>query len=158
MVLEEQAEIPERVVVGPLYLAFIVMILLTVLRIFIGLVVLEWIVSSGWIFVFVFLFAKIAEKQSKGGPAVAQFRRGIAKVLVSVDGDELVVRTSKKYESYKPSRMEWKTARSFAVVEGETSFELVFPTPADATMFASRMKTNMPGLQEAPIPTSQGFS
>ncbi len=149
------AEIPERVSVGPLFLAFIVLMVLLVLEhFFIRLIIFEWIVSIGWVFSFVFLLAKIVEKQLKGGPAVAQFRRRMAKVWVSVDGDELVVRTSRRVEGYKPSRMEWKTLRSFAVVEGEISFELVFPSPADATMFASRIKMSMPGLQEVPMPTS----
>jgi hypothetical protein len=152
------AEIPEKVSVGPLFLAFIVMMFLIVAQILVKSIILKWAISIGWIFVFISLFAKIAEKQLKGGPAVAQFRRRMARVWVSVDGDELVVRTSKKVEGYKPSRIEWKTVRSFVVVEGETNFELVFSNPADATMFVSRIKTNAPGIQEVPLPMSLGPS
>jgi hypothetical protein len=152
------AEIPERVSVGPLFLAVIVMMFLIVAQIFVRSIILKWIFSIGWVFAFFFLFTKIFEKQLKGGPAVGQFRRRMVKVRVSVDGDELVVKTSGKVEGYKPSRIEWKTVRSFDVVEGETNFELVFPSPADATMFVSRIKTNAPGIQEVPLPTSFGPS
>ena len=85
------AEVPERVSVDPLFLAVIVMMFLIVAQIFVRSETLKWIFSIGWIFAFIFLFTKIFEKQLKGGPAVGQFRRRMAKVRVSVDGDELVV-------------------------------------------------------------------
>ena len=149
---EVAVQIPQRHLEGGLFLAFLALIPFFVLEIFIRLDILKWIITISFIFSYAYILAKLYETQMKAGPARAWFRRGLISAWVSVDGEDLVVRTLNKTEAYKPSNIDWTMPRAFTVKEREISFDLVFQSPDDATKFASRMRANMPSIMESTLP------
>lgn len=146
---EIPAGIRATVLVGPLFLAVIAVIALPVVLIFVRLIVLDWIYSLGYIILFYVVFSRIADKQSKAGPAIAWFRPRTVKAWISVDEDDLVVRTLGRKEGYTPTQIQWRDSRSLIVTEGTTSttFQLVFPSPNDAWK-ASMIKNSFPQVHE----------
>ena len=149
-------DIPETRAVGWLYVGLFGSIILYLIPNYLGDTIVSWTIAISLLFLQCFLFAKVWETWSKAGPAHAGFRRGITRATVDVDGEDLLVNPSKGVsgpQAYKPTRIEWKSPRSFTIAEKDTVFELVFSNPSEATSFASRMKASMRGLTEIPMPS-----
>ena len=144
---EVPVQIPQRHLEGLLFLAYVALFPFIALELFITIEILNWIITISWCFLFMYILAKIWDRQVKAGPARGWFRRGMIDAWVSVDGEELVVRRN-KVESYKPSLLVWKTTRSFSVKEKDTDFELVFQTPDGARSFASKLRASKPRIVE----------
>ena len=142
-------DIPETKPVGWLYVGLFSSIILYLIPDSLGDTIGSWTIAIILLFIQCFLSAKVYETWSKAGPAHAGFRRGITKAWVDIDGEDLLVRTSKgtgKIQAYKPTSLEWKTSRSFTVAEKDTVFELVFSNPTEATSFADRVKESIHGI------------
>ena len=142
-------DIPETKPLGWLYIGLFSSIILYLIPNHLGDTVVSWTIAIILLFIQCFLSAKVYETWSKAGPAHAGFRRGITRAWVDIDGEDLLVRTSKgtgKTQAYKPTRLDWKTPRSFSVAEKDTVFELVFSDPSEATSFAGRMKESIHGI------------
>ena len=149
-------DIPETKAVGWLYIGLFSSIILYLIPNQLGDTIVSWTIAITLISLQCYLFAKIHEAFSKAGPAHAGFHRGITRALVDVDGEDLVVNPSKGVagpQAYKPTRIEWKTPRSFSIAEKDTVFELVFSNPSEATSFAGRMKASMRGITEILMPS-----
>ena len=149
---EVPVQIPQRSLQGWLFVAYILITLSLLLQLVIRLEILQWIIPISFSFLFIYTLAKISNRQIKAGPGIAWFRRGMIDAWVSLDGEDLVVRTIwKGQEAFRPSRIEWTMPREFTVKEGDTSFDLVFQSPDEAARFASRMKANIPKIVETTL-------
>jgi len=149
--LEEiPVEIPARVLLGPLFLGFIGLELLIVLTIFVSPTIFRWISSFATLILFYAIFSTMLDRQMKAGPATAWFRQRTVKAWLSMDEEDLVIRTMDKKESYRPSKLDWIDSRSFRVTEESTTFELVFQGPDPALKIASMIKSNLASTDEGP--------
>ena len=153
MLDEVPVQIPQRHIEGWLFIGLFLLIPLIILQRFIGFEILRWIIAISFTFLFFYTLKRINDMRIRAGPARGWFRRGMIKAWVSLDGEDLVVRSIwKGQEAYRPSRVDWTMPQAFMVREGETSFELVFQSSDDAAKFVARMKANIPGILESAPP------
>jgi hypothetical protein len=135
-------EIRANALVGPYFLLFPVYICLVVfLGIFVSSDIFFQLAASVFVgFFFFWMLSTIFKRRMNSGPVVAWFRSRSVAAHVYVDEEDLVVNVFGLEEAFRVSRFEWIGDRGLKIEEGETSFQLFFENPDDATQIASMIR------------------
>jgi len=144
---EVPAELHSTVRLGPIFLAYIALIPLEVLQIFVRFEIFNWAISIAFVLLLTYTLITIAEKQLRSGPITSWFSPRTERVWLKIDEDDLVVRLPGKREAYRPTKLQWLDSTSFRLMEGKMVIHLSFKSSDDASKAASMISTKFFGTQ-----------
>ena len=122
---------------GPVFLAYLAVIPLMILIIFVRSDIIGWGAVIAFFFVLIGTIIKVMDNSLKEGPLIAWFSPRTERVWLRIDEDDLVVRLPGKKEAYRPTKLLWLDATSFKLTEGKVVLHLTFESSDDASRLAS---------------------
>jgi hypothetical protein len=144
---EVPAVLHSTVRLGPIFLAYIALIPLEFLQIFVRFEILNWAISIAFILLLTYTLIRIADKQLQSGPITSWFSPRTEEVWLKIDEEDLVVRLPGKREAYRPTKLQWLDSTSFRLMEGKIVLRLSFKSSDDASKAASMVSTKFFGTQ-----------
>ena len=138
---------------GPVFLAYLAVIPLMILIIFVRSDIIGWGAVIAFFFVLIGTIIKVMDNSLKEGPLIAWFSPRTERVWLRIDEDDLVVRLPGKKEAYRPTKLLWLDATSFKLTEGKVVLHLTFESSDDASRLGSMISRKFFGsqtLQEQP--------